>query len=356
MAGHEHPVSAFLVGPGLGKALGTNAATAFMVCGILAPGLGAQVDPPPLPTEAAVSVVPGAGYDASRVFTAMMGRGYRRLWTTPIRVPVADLASLGGGGLTPFRLGGGTTTQTLHLRGNDGRRYVLRSVNKSPQALAEEFQGTPVEAIVQDQMSSFHPSGALVVAGLLEAVGVLHPEPRLVVIPDDPRLGEFRSQFAGMLALFEERPDDLPEGRAGFAGSRRIRQTDDLFDALEDDPRNRVDLRELLKSRLVDLLVGDRDRSVNNYLWARFPDLDGGYVWRPIPRDRDQAFVQFDGFLKGIARFYEPRLVRFSSDYPNIKALTRNAWDIDRNLLVGLDRATWDATATAHTVRARSLS
>jgi hypothetical protein len=233
---------------------------------------------------------------------------------------------------------------------------VLRSVNKSPQALAEEFQGTPVEAIVQDQMSSFHPSGALVVAGLLEAVGVLHPEPRLVVIPDDPRLGEFRSQFAGMLALFEERPDDLPEGRAGFAGSRRIRQTDDLFDALEDDPRNRVDLRELLKSRLVDLLVGDRDRSVNNYLWARFPDLDGGYVWRPIPRDRDQAFVQFDGFLKGIARFYEPRLVRFSSDYPNIKALTRNAWDIDRNLLVGLDRATWDATATAHTVRARSLS
>ena len=55
----------------------------------------------------------------------------------------------------------------------------------------------------------------------------------------------------------------------------------------------------------MDLLVGDRDRSVNNHLWARFPDTDGGYVWRPIPRDRDQAFVQFDGFLKGLARFYE---------------------------------------------------
>ncbi len=274
----------------------------------------------------------------------MMGQGYRRLWTTPIRVPVADLGSLGGGGLTPFRLGGGRTTQTLHLRGADGRRYVLRSVDKSPQALAEEFQDTPVEGIIQDQMSSFHPSGAIVVARLLEAVGVLHPEPRLVVLPDDPRLAEFRSQFAGMLALFEERPDDLPEGQAGFAGSRRIVQTDDLLDELEEDPRNRVELRELLKSRLVDLLVGDRDRSVNNHLWARFPDTDGGYVWRPIPRDRDQAFVQFDGFLKGLARFYEPRLVRFGSDYPDIKALTRNAWDIDRNLLVGLDRATWNAT------------
>ena len=148
---------------------------------------------------------------------------------------------------------------------------MLRSVNKSPQALAEEFQDTPVEGIIQDQMSSFHPSGAVVVARLLEVVGVLHPEPRLVVIPDDPRLAEFRSQFAGMLALFEERPDDLPDGQAGFAGSRRIIQTDDLLDELEEDPRNRIELRELLKSRLVDLLVGDRDRSVNNHLWARFP-------------------------------------------------------------------------------------
>ena len=344
MSSQDHPESTTEPRRSGAKTLRGRLALALLAWGILATGLGAQVDPPPLPTEDAVTVVPGARYQAGGLFTSMMGQGYRRLWTTPIRVPVADLGSLGGGGLTPMRLGGGTTTQTLHLRGVDGRRYVLRSVNKSPQALAEEFQDTPVEAIIQDQMSSFHPSGAVVVARLLEAVGVLHPEPRLVVIPDDPRLAEFRSQFAGMLALFEERPDDLPDGQAGFAGSRRIIQTDDLLEEIEDDPRNRVELRELLKSRLVDLLVGDRDRSVNNHLWARFPDADGGYVWRPIPRDRDQAFVQFDGFLKGLARFYEPRLVRFSTDYPDIKALTRNAWDIDRNLLVGLDRATWNVT------------
>ena len=344
MSSQEHLVSATEPRPGGVKVLRTRVAPALLAWGILALDLGAQVDPPPLPTEEAVTVVPGARYQKGGLFTSMMGQGYRRLWTTPIRVPVADLGSLGGGGLTPMRLGGGSTTQTLHLRGLDGRRYVLRSVDKSPQTLAEEFQDTPVEATIQDQMSSFHPSGAVVVARLLEAVGVLHPEPRLVVIPDDPRLAEFRSQFAGMLALFEERPDDLPDGQAGFAGSRRIIQTDDLWEELEEDPRNRVALRELLKSRLVDLLVGDRDRSVNNHLWARFPDTDGGYVWRPIPRDRDQAFVQFDGFLKGLARFYEPRLVRFGSDYPDIKALTRNAWDIDRNLLVGLDRATWNAT------------
>jgi hypothetical protein len=244
-----------------------------------------------------------------------------------------------------MRVGGGMTTQTLHLRGADGHRYVLRSVDKNAaQSLGEEFRDTPVEAIVQDQMSSFNPSGAVVVPRLLEAVGVLHTEPLLVIVPDDPRLGEFREQFAGMLALFEERPDDLPDGAPGFASSRRIVQTEDLFEELEEDPEDRLEFRELLKSRLVDLLIGDRDRSINNHLWARFDDdEEGGQIWRPIPRDRDQAFVHFDGLLKKLARYREPRLVTFTEEYPDIEGLTRNAWDIDRNLLVGIDRATWDA-------------
>jgi hypothetical protein len=215
-----------------------------------------------------------------------MGAGWRDLWTTSITVPVADLSLLGGG-LTAVRLGGGMTTRTLHLDGADGRRYVFRSVDKEPADLLEDFVGTPIEAILRDQVSSFNPSGAMVVASLLDAVGVLHPRPQLVVVPDDPRLGEFRAEFAGMLALFEERPDDAPAGAPGFAGSRDIVQTERLFDILEDEPQSHVAASELLRSRLVDLVVGDRDRSTNNHLWARFEDPAGGSVWRVVPRDRD---------------------------------------------------------------------
>ena len=303
----------------------------------------AQVVPPPPPTQDSVTVIPGGIYEAGAIYRALSGGGYRNLWTTPLQVPVADLSTLGGGGLTAVEVGGGMTTQTLHLRGADGHRYVFRSVDKTPTELIEDLEGTPAAAIIQDQMSSFHPSGALVVARLLDAVGVLHPDPELMVVPDDPRLGEFREQFAGMLVLFEERPDDLPEGEAGFAGSTRIIQTDDFFDELEEDPANQIELRELLRARLVDIFVGDRDRSVNNHLWARFEGGDA-YLWRPIPRDRDQSFVQFDGLLKALARRFEFRLVPFRDEYANTRAVTHNAWDIDRNFLVGLDRATWDST------------
>lgn len=301
--------------------------------------VSAQVDPPPPGTDSVVAV-PGAGYGAAWLHRTFMGGGYRDLWTTGIKVPVADLSRLGGG-LTPLREGGGVSTRTLHMTGEDGRRYVLRSVAKSPGDLAVDLEGTPAAAILQDQVSSFHPSGAPVVARLLAELDVLHPDPRYMVIPDDPRLEEFQGEFAGMLALFEERPDDR-DGEPGFAGSRQIVQLERLFEILEEEPDNRVDVLSLLRSRMVDLMVGDRDRSHNNHLWARIDDGASGSIWRVIPRDRDQAFVRFDGILKALARSYDPRLVSFSDAYPNILGLTRNAWDMDRNLLVGVDRTTWD--------------
>ena len=97
--------------------------------------------------------------------------------------------------------------------------------------------------------------------------------------------------------LFEEFPQNGTGGGAGFAGAGEIEDTETLFKLLDQDSRHRVDAQAFLKARLVDLLVGDRDRKHGNWLWARF---DGGqcYTWRPISRNHDQAFIRFDGFLR----------------------------------------------------------
>ncbi|UCG86569.1 MAG: BamA/TamA family outer membrane protein [Gemmatimonadota bacterium] len=302
------------------------------------------VRPPAIPDS--VSVVPGARYAKGGFVRFFAGSGHRDLWTVPLKVEVVDLATFAGG-LTPLRLGGGMTTRTLHVQGNNGKRYVCRSVDKyAGQGLAEELRGTIYEAILQDQISSFHPSGALALPPLLKSVDVLHVEPVLRVLPDDARLAEFGELLSGELVLIEERPDEGPDDTPGFAGSRRIVNTSDFLDELEDDPRNRLDSRGYLTARLIDLLVGDRDKSVNNWWWARF-DRNGGSEWRPIPRDRDQAFIQLDGAAKAPLRLYEPRLVRFSQDVPNVVGVTRSAWDIDRPFLVDLEKPTWDSVVTA---------
>ncbi len=164
-----------------------------------------------------VRVTPGEKYAAGWLHRAMLGSGYRDLWTTPIEVPTLNLETFAGG-LRPLKRGGFGQTTSLHLESADGRRFVFRSVDKDPsRGLPSLLRGTFVDDIVQDQISAQHPDAALVVDPLLAAAGVLHAEPHLLVMPDTPALGEFREEFAGMLAILEERPDEAEDNEPGFA-------------------------------------------------------------------------------------------------------------------------------------------
>src|SRR5205807_2117005 len=106
------------------------------------------------------------------------------------------------GGLRPVARGGSMQTRSLRLSCGDGRQYVFRSVDKDPsRSLPPDLRETYASRIVRDLISAEHPGGGIIVARLLDAVGVLHATPQLVVMPNDARLGEFRADFAGMLGL-----------------------------------------------------------------------------------------------------------------------------------------------------------
>jgi hypothetical protein len=290
-------------------------------------------------------VVPGERYDAGALHQWLFGPHYRAAWTQPVRVPVLDLSRFAGG-LTPLRKGGGLQTISLRLRGANGREYAFRSIDKDPSAiLPAALRETLVSDIVQDQISSGHPMGALVVPPILEAVAVLHADPQVVVMPDDPRLGEFRTEFAGMLGLIEERPEEGSDTIPGFMGASNIVGTERLLERLEEEVE-KVDARAFLAARLTDVFLGDWDRHRDQWNWARFAETRES-LWQPVPRDRDQAFVKFDGALLAIARQYFPQLVKFGDDYGGPLGITWNGRELDRRLLVELDWPVWDSVANA---------
>jgi hypothetical protein len=289
------------------------------------------------------TITPQPAYAAGGLHRLLFGDHNRDLWTTTIRVPVLDLATFAGG-LTPLQRGGGLQTKSLRLRGADGRVYQFRSVDKDPSSvLPPELHGTVVDELLQDQTSAGHPTASLVVAELLDAVGLLHVDPILVLMPDDARLGEHRADFAGLLGTIEERPEDPNEIVRGFAGADEVVGTDGLLERME-ERGDRIAEREFLTARLVDLFLGDWDRHRDQWRWARFGESPAAR-WRPIPRDRDQAFVRLDGLLLGLARRSAPQLVSFGDDYPNITGLTWNGRELDRRFLVGLERPVWDSIA-----------
>ncbi|MDE2828878.1 MAG: hypothetical protein OXN20_02030 [Gemmatimonadota bacterium] len=290
-------------------------------------------------------VVIGERFRASGFKRWFYGNNYRDLWTTPIEVAVLDLNSVGGG-LTPLRTGGFGQSISLHFTGEDGRRYTVRSLDKDPtKRIWDELKDTIVDDVLQDLISALLPTGALVVDPLMEATGILHSKHTLVVIPDDPGLGEYREEFAGLIGTLQEHPSEGPDDTPGFAGSRRVSGTERLWEHLEESPCNRVDARAYLKARLMDLFIGDKDRHYGQWRWAQFPDGDC-YTWLPIPEDRDQAFIGFKGFAMAMARKRLPRQITFGDEYPSLVGLSTTGWEMDREFLSELNKTEWDSVVT----------
>ena len=316
------------------------AALAFVLPGVAAGAAHAQDPKAQAPTQ---TVPAGERYEAGALHRFFLGSGYRKLWTQPITAPVLDLATFSGG-LVAEKKGGGRQTKNLKLEGRDGREWKFRSIDKDPTTmLPSTLQKTFAANVVQDQISASHPAGALVVDALLDAAGIPHVNHTIVVMPDDPRLGEFRKEFAGMLGTLEEDPRVNAPVTPAFEAYDRIVDTDEL-DALLDGGGARVDSLSLLRARLLDLVVGDTDRHRNQWDWAH--DTKTG-LFVAVPSDRDLAFVKFDGFLLRFARQDNPQLADFEDQYTNMMSLAWQARRVDRRYLSDLDWAAWQPVVTS---------
>jgi hypothetical protein len=184
-------------------------------------------------------------------------------------------------------------------------------------------------------------------AVLLDKAMLLHPTPQLAVMPDDPALGEFRKEFAGMLGTIEEYPR-VPKSGVAFAGAKDMIDGDELLDKINKDPSNQVDARALLTARLMDYFLGDNDRHPLQWKWARLKSKDSG-LWEPIGRDRDKVFLSYEGLFAALARKGVPSLTKYTADYPPPAGIFANALEFDRRTLASLDKAVWDSVATSLT-------
>jgi len=242
-----------------------------------------------------VTLAAGPQFAASRGKQFWWGKHWRDEWTTPVSFPVFDLDTTVGG-LTVLKRGGGHETKTLRLQGKDGKEYVLRTMDKRLDVLVpEEFKGSFVNDIINDQISTAHPYGPLVVAHLSGSIGIMHTNPVIAFVPDNARLGEFRNEFANKLCLFEERTSG-----DGWQHTAHTRFADDvvnsekLLQKLQDDNDRKVDQKEYLKVRLFDMLINDWDRHEDQWVWTGHKN-DGKMIYQSFARDRDQSFSKTDG-------------------------------------------------------------
>ncbi|MEI6950317.1 BamA/TamA family outer membrane protein [Paraflavisolibacter sp. H34] len=262
-----------------------------------------------------------------------MGKNYRREWTQEVKVPVLDLGKEQGG-LEPKRQGGGKQTKSLRLVDSTGKEWVLRSIEKFPEAaIPPDLRQTFARDIVEDGISASYPFASLSMPPIDKAAQVPYLRRKLVYIPDDPRLDRFRKGFKNTMAILEERePDHI----------KKTYNTDELVLRLAKDNDDHIDQKAVLRARLVDNFVMDLDRHEDQWRWAT-RDTGKGKLYFPIPRDHDQAFYVNQGLIPHLAKkpWYVPELQGFEAEADNIKTFNRAARNFDRAFMNQLSEADW---------------
>ena len=272
--------------------------------------------------------------DVGSLHRRFLGENYRKLWATPVRMRVLDIRKERGG-LQIVQLGGGNQTKSIRFKDPQGKEWVLRTIQKYPdRALPERLKATVARDIIQDQVSTGHPFGALIVPPLAEALNLPHSNPEIVYVGDDPGLGEYRKDFAKAAYLFEER---VP---------LQFEDTDNTLkvqDKLQEDNDHVTDQKLTLRARLLDFIIGDWDRHEDNWRWSKEKEK-GVTTYKAVPRDRDKVFYKTSGIFPWILshQWLKSNLQPYSEDIRDIKTWNYNARFFDRYFLTELSAADWE--------------
>lgn len=268
---------------------------------------------------------------ASMLRRMATGTNYRKEWETPVKMPVFDISR---SGLRIEKMGGGQQTRSLHLVDGQGNEWVLRTVDKFVEgALPPLLRNTIAEDIVQDMVSASHPYAALIVSPLAEALRINAPEPVLYFVPDDANLGEARADFANRVCFLEQREPTY--------NSSDTKNTAEIVEEKIHEPNHLILQKQVLKARLLDMLVGDWDRHPDQWRWGMVDSLQNTYYY-PIPRDRDQAFFMSGGLIPAFVRlFVMQHINRFNYKSSDLKKLNFKSWNFDRFFLNELNGDEW---------------
>lgn len=282
-------------------------------------------------------------YHASSFQKKLLGANYRDLWETPIDIPVFNIGREHGG-LKIKKSGGRTQTRSLRLEAKDGRQFVLRSLDKyTDKILPASLKKTLAADILQDEISTANPYGSFIAPYIADASGIYHANPKIVYIPNDPRFGEYQESFAGQVMIYEERPTDESASEPYFGNGEKVLSTLDVVEKVHKDNDDFVDQPFVLRSRLVDNVLGDWDRHDDQWRWIQIY-RDHGKMFRPIPRDRDQVFFINEGVIPWLAsrKWALPFTEGFREDVRYAPGFNYNGRFFDRSFLNDLEWSEWE--------------
>ncbi|TRW27329.1 phosphoesterase [Flavobacterium zepuense] len=290
----------------------------------------------------------------SGIFKALWGDHYRNDYLAPIKLKTALLDTLYGG-LTPVRKGGGHQTNSLRLKDKSAAEYTMRNTKKSAlrfiqyflfkmQYLAPDVADTYFIKLLEDYWTTANPYAALTMGDIADALEIYHANPQVYYIPKQKALGNYNDNYGDQVYFIEEQANDGQGKNAGFGYHDKIIGTGDFLEEMRRKDKVTVNENVYIRTRLLDNILGDFDRHADQWRWTEDKKEDGTLFYTPIPRDRDQAFSDFDGFMIGAITTLNPPLrfmQRYTPKYKHIRWFNDAGDDVDRAVLINDTEEDW---------------
>ncbi|WP_372746114.1 metallophosphoesterase [Lutibacter sp.] len=313
-----------------------------------------EVYPTEFPKTVNASIYTEKEVSKGSVYLSLWGKHYRKYYGIKITAPTVSLDTLFGG-LTPIKTGGGHQSKSLRLEDKNGKQFVMRALRKSAtqylQAVAfknqyveGQFDDTLTEELLLDIYTTSHPYAPFTIGTLADAIDVYHTNPTLYYVPKQNALSYFNEEFGNELYMIEEHASDNHTIKS-FGYSKELIGTDDLLKNLRKSDDYQVDEDAYIRARLFDMLIGDWDRHQDQWRWATFKN-GNKITYKPVPRDRDQAFSKNDGLILGFLTRAIPALKHmqvFDTNMRNVKWFNLEPYPIDMALINKADYKNWEA-------------
>ena len=279
----------------------------------------------------------------------------------PVKAPVLDLSTFESG-LNPTSIEGGQQSLSVRLESKDGTEYIARTIERAVTKLVPPpFDLAPAKGLVRYYFTATNPFGFLVSSSLEASLDLYRTDPSLMYLPKQELLKPYNDEIGGKLVLMRASALGDNEETDLLANSKEIISSNHFIEEYLDN-HAKPDASLYLKVRLLDMLINDWDRHENQWSWAKKSNSEGTVnTYYPIPKDRDEALSNYNGWLLSFTRQFVPLLFPLK---PFDDELSTNditwmhyvASYLDKLILTDLSKAEWDKVVNEFTTQINDAS
>jgi hypothetical protein len=288
----------------------------------------------------------------SDVYQFLWGKHYKKYYKQTIVGKTATLDTLFGG-LKPIGYDTENTTNALLLVDKNGREFVMTPLEKDASSFFksiayknDSFKNQANNALsedfLRDYFTTIHPFTPLVIPNLSKAIQVNAVSPSLYFIPNQNLLGKYNTDFGDKFYYIAAKANSTQKNNVNFGKPSAIIDTDEMLHLIRTNKNHEVAIKDYIRARLFDMLIGDWDKQAKNWRWAVFQEKNK-VIYKPIPLHRDQAFAKYDGaFLKLLKTVPAMgQMHSYSYNHPNPKKFNEQVYALDLALLASVDEKIW---------------